>query len=189
MGGVPVGEDKSTQWKGMIVWLSRRAAQLSGIFMITAMITIIFDLSGRYFFNSPLPGSVELVRTFLVVLVFFGLANTQRKDEHIKMDLLLNYISPRVKLLLEIFGLSIALLVYAFTTYATIPVVIQSVIHGEYETGLIPFPMWPARIFMGVGLLLLVLQLVCDLIQKIAFGKNSFAVSKKTEGENKWNQL
>jgi TRAP-type mannitol/chloroaromatic compound transport system permease small subunit len=149
----------------------------------------VIDLSGRFFFNSPLAGGVELVRTFLVMIVFFGLAYTQLKDEHIRMDLLLSHSSRNVKCALEIFGLLIALFVYAFITYATIPVMIQSVVRGEYETGLIPFPMWPARIFMCIGLFLIVFQLISDLVLKLSSIKDLHVASEETGMEEKWNKF
>ena len=127
--------------------------------------------------------------TFLVVIVFFGLAQTQLNDDHIRMDLLLNYSSGRAKLALEIFGLTLALLLYAFITYTTIPVMIHSIAIGEYETGLIPFPMWPARIFMSLGLFLLVLQLAADLVRKVTLNRKTLAVSGQTREEIKWTQF
>jgi len=184
-----VKEDDSAQRKGVIAWFSRSAAKLAGIFMMIAMCVSVIDFSGRFLFNIPLVGGVEMVRTFLVIIVFFGLAHTQLQDEHIRMDLLLSYISRRAKWLVELFGLLLATVVYAFITYATIPVMIQSVARGEYETGLIPFPMWPARIFMSAGLFLLVLQLLADLYRKLTVEKKALAASEKAGEEVKWSQF
>ena len=161
-------------------WLSKKAATLGGVLILVMMLAIVVDVSGRYLFNSPLLGGIELNRTLLVVVVFFGLAYTQLEDGHIRMDLLMVRVSPRLKLILEIFSLVIALSVYVYITYTTIPVTIRSILRGEYETGLIPFPMWPARLFMSIGLFILTLQLVADLKSKLTTRDSSRSSTEKT---------
>lgn len=165
----------------IVAWLSRKAAALAGGLIFFIMLAIMVDVSGRYIFNSPLLGGIELNRSLLVVVVFFGLAYTQLEEGHIRMDLLLIRVSAKGKLILDIFALVIALLVYAYITYATIPVTIRSILRGEYETGLIAFPMWPARLFMSIGLLFLVLQLVADLKSKLTSRQISRLLQKKPE--------
>jgi|WetSurMetagenome_2_1015567.scaffolds.fasta_scaffold59943_2 TRAP-type mannitol/chloroaromatic compound transport system permease small subunit len=152
----------------IIVWLSRKTANFSGFLIIFMMLTIVVDVFGRYVFNRPLVGGVELNRTLLVIIVFFGLAFTQLNQGHIRVDLLLIRASPKWGLILEAFALMIAIPVYGIVAFATIPVTIQSIVIGEYETGLIPFPIWPSRLFMSVGMFLFTFQLVADLIVTIS---------------------
>ena len=152
----------------IIVWLSRTTANFSGLLIIIMMLTIVVDVFGRYAFNRPLIGGVEFNRTLLVIIVFFGLAFTQLKKGHIRVDLLLIRASPKWGLILEVFALIIAIPVYGVIAFATIPITIQSIIIGEYETGLIPFPIWPSRLFMTGGRFLFTLQLFADLILSIS---------------------
>lgn len=131
------------------------------------MVAIAVDVAGRYLFGNPLPGGVELNRSLLVVAVFGGVSYTQLRKAHITVDVVVARVSTRLRLILERFGLLIALVVYAFMTYTTIPVTYHSIIIREFETGLIPFPMWPARLATSIGLFILTLQLVADSKAKL----------------------
>ena len=54
------------------------------------VILITADVILRYFLNSPIKGSYELVEFMLIVLVYLGLAYTQTKKGHVSISLLSN---------------------------------------------------------------------------------------------------
>lgn len=151
----------------VITTLCKGAGLCSGVLIVIMMLTIVADVSGRFFLNRPLLGGVEFNRTLLVIVVFFGTAYTQFRDGHIRMDLLLIRLSERSRLVLEFGSLLLALLVYGYITYATIPVTIQSIRIAEFETGLIAFPMWPARLLMSIGMLFFTFQIAVDTRAKL----------------------
>ena len=164
-------ESSGRYLESIVSWVSRKTAYISGFLIIVMMFTIIIDVLGRYFLNRPLVGGVEFNRTLLVVIVFFGLAFTQLNAGHIRIDLLLIRVPRKVRLILDIFALLLALIIYSIITYSTIPVTIRSIIIGEYETGLISFPMWPARLLMSIGMLMFTLQVFIDLISTMSSSK------------------
>ena len=41
---------------------------LSGVLIVLTMLVIVANIAGRYLFNSPLLGSIELCRTLLVII-------------------------------------------------------------------------------------------------------------------------
>ena len=103
----------------------------------------------------------------MVIIVCFGLGYAQLHKAHIRVDLIFVYVPARFRLALELFSLFTALVVYAAVSYTTIPITYHSLIIREYETGAIPFPVWPARLALLFGLLMLVLQLVADIKMKL----------------------
>lgn len=148
-------------------WLSRSGAIVSGGVILGMVLVVVFDVTGRNVFNSPLLGSVELNRALLVLVVYSGLGYTQLQDGHIRVEVVLLHISVRQRLILESFALLVALGVVGYMCYVSIPVTYHSVIIREYETGAILFPVWPARLFLVIGLVFYVLQLGASLKTKL----------------------
>lgn len=71
--------------------LNRISTWLTGIagFALLAMMTIvILDVVGKYMFNQPVQGTLEIVAYYLMVpVVFLPLAHTEYTQEHIRIEL------------------------------------------------------------------------------------------------------
>jgi len=61
---------------------------VSGLGLIILTIITCIDVTGRYFFNSPLPGSTELTEVILGIVVFSSLPMICWKNENIVVDIL-----------------------------------------------------------------------------------------------------
>jgi TRAP-type C4-dicarboxylate transport system permease small subunit len=55
------------------------------MFLLMAMTCV--DVAGRYFFNRPLPGGLELTEITMVLLVFAGLPIVTTAREHVTVDI------------------------------------------------------------------------------------------------------
>lgn len=77
-------------WSGMtIVTATEKALEaLAALLLFLLMMITVVDVIGRYFFNKPLPGSVEISSIVLALLVFAALPLVSRRREHITVDLL-----------------------------------------------------------------------------------------------------
>ena len=144
--------------------LNMGAGVVAGGLIVTMMLVIVVDVAGRYLLNRPLLGSIELNRTLLVAVIFLGFGYTQLCKRHIRVDMLILRLRKAPRLAMEGFSLSLALVVSLLVVYMVIPATYHSVIIREYEDGVIPFPMWPARLSLLAGLVLFVIQLVSDII-------------------------
>lgn len=65
-----------------------------------AAVTVV-DVSGRYLFNSPLFGAVEISEFLLVLLAFAGFAYAELRKAHITVDFFLISVPRRVRMALE----------------------------------------------------------------------------------------
>lgn len=66
-------------------------ATLFGMMLLTTL-----DVTGRYFFNSPILGAVELTQLMLAALVFLSLPVVCWRQEHVSVDLLDAIFPPRL---------------------------------------------------------------------------------------------
>ncbi len=71
--------------------IQRGLETLAAISLLLMMLITFVDVTGRYFFNSPLVGSTELIEMLLAVMVFMAFPLVSWNEENICVDLLDNY--------------------------------------------------------------------------------------------------
>ena len=66
--------------------------------ILFCMMTLTFvDVVLRYVFNRPLRGGFEVTELMLLVLIFAGLPLVTHANEHVTMDLIDRWLSPRLR--------------------------------------------------------------------------------------------
>lgn len=60
---------------------------ISALFLLVLLVVTCVDVIGRYFFFSPLTGTIELVRICMAGIIFFSLPLMFLHSEHITVDL------------------------------------------------------------------------------------------------------
>ena len=63
-------------------------AVIASFTLFCMLVLTVIDVVGRYFFNSPFPGGVELVEIMLAIVVFSAFSLITWSEEHICVDLL-----------------------------------------------------------------------------------------------------
>ena len=64
------------------------AANLAALILLLLVVLTCIDVIGRYFFNSPLVGAVELVQICMGLIVFLSFPIMFLRNDHIVVDLL-----------------------------------------------------------------------------------------------------
>ncbi|OEY65951.1 TRAP transporter small permease [Marinobacter sp. X15-166B] len=78
----------TTSWSTIGQVLQRVLEGVAGATLFALMLLTTVDVCGRYFFNSPITGTVELTQLMLAALVFLALPMVCWREEHISVDLL-----------------------------------------------------------------------------------------------------
>jgi len=90
---------------------------IAGI-MLTAMMFLTFaDVVGRYFLNKPIYGSLEIGEYMMALLVGFSLGYCALEKGHIRVDLIMQFVSRKVNQWLNIFAYGSACIFYVFITW------------------------------------------------------------------------
>jgi len=138
-----------------------------GVGFFLMMVGNVVDVLLREAANKPVPGIIELSELAIVMITFLGLAYTQLKRAHVSVELLILHLPDRPQTVLKMVGLLLALVFFAFLTYASVGIAHKSILIQEVRYGIIPFPIWPAKLVMPIGLSLLCLQLGVDLFREV----------------------
>jgi TRAP-type C4-dicarboxylate transport system permease small subunit len=142
---------------------------LASVFII--MFLMFFatgEILGRYLFNSPIPGHVEIVELIMAGVVFFGIAYTQRVGGHVRMELFVTRVlKGRVYHIAEVITTTLALFVYVFILIYTFKFALHSLQIGDV-TVYINWPTWPSKFAIPLGSFFLCIRFVIEIIQHLS---------------------
>ena len=154
-----------------MLWLSSNVRRLAvflvllgSLGMLASMAICVADVIGTNFFDWPVPGTLEITESTMVLIVFGALAFTQEKRGHIRVEILHGYMSARLKSAADLFTHLLALVFFAMLAWYSFGELSYSWEIQEATMGTIRFPLYPARTLLTAGAVLLVLQLVLDVI-------------------------
>lgn len=131
---------------------------VSGIFFL--MLSTSLDVIWRTTFGSPIRGVQDYSSVAMVLVVYLSLAYAEKQGSHVSFGLIMDRLSRRASSTLTAVGLAVSTAVLAWVVFATGQEAINSVARGEYLVGLARAPLWPARIGLTAGLILLCYQLL-----------------------------
>ena len=151
----------------VVGWLVSASNLISALCVLILAALVTADIFGRYMLNDPVPMTYEIGSFLMVFVVFMGLAYTQRKAAHIRVELFLPLFPDRVRAGLDLIALSLGFLLYAAIAYQSFRWAWTSWQVGDYVAGLVRIPSWPAQFAVPLGSALLCLQYIADIAQRL----------------------
>ncbi|MDD9877579.1 MAG: TRAP transporter small permease [Magnetovibrio sp.] len=152
-----------------VLRISRACAFLSGIALLLMMIAGASDVIGTNLDiiglqSQPVPAAFEFMATMMVVTVFLGTALAQARRNHIRVEVIVDRLPPGGRKFMELVQHLLSALMWGLIAWYGWKSGIHSVSVGEYATGLINFPTWPARLILAVGATLMTVQCLFDVL-------------------------
>ena len=90
---------------------------IGGLAIALMMFHITFDVIGRYFFNSPIPGTITIVSYYYMsIAAFVPLAFAEQKDAHISVEVITERMPAWMRRNLEHLARLCSLVVFGFLT-------------------------------------------------------------------------
>lgn len=158
------------------------AAILAGGATFLIMWVIDINAFSRKLFNAPLPAGLEFTTSLLPIAIMlpFGWALVLR--QHVGSEFLTSRLSPAVTRRLHIFWMLAGFVLFSFVTYGTWNYALRSFRIGEQVWGgSIRFPLWPSKMAVSLGTLLVCIQFLLEALKSI------FAPDNEPEMEAKSN--
>lgn len=151
--------------------LERTVGVLEGMLFLLATFAIIAiglientNIFLRYF-GTGVSDSVIWIEMLMVAAIAFSLSYAQRRDAHISVDILYNYLPVRTQSALQVLTLLVGLLVSAAVAYWGWGEFWSALIGGNFYAGLLDLPEWPPKLAFFVGFALLFLRFAIQLIE------------------------
>lgn len=138
------------------------AAWLAALMMVGTLVMVVLGMVDRYI-TINFRGTDMYAGYCMAAAGFLALAHTLKKNEHIRVTLLVNSVSPARKHLLELWCLSVAVLLSGLFCGFAVKLAYQSWDYGDISTGNDATPLWLPQISMAVGALILTIAFIDEL--------------------------
>jgi TRAP-type C4-dicarboxylate transport system permease small subunit len=167
----------------IVLRLTRAFALLAGIAALGLAAHMVVDVCLRFFFNTPIEGTLEYVTYWwMPCIVFFGLALTQRRAENIDLPMLHERLTGRTATVSSIIAHVLTVLFVGLIGWYGLENALAQTAVGEFTSATNTL-VWPMRWVVPVGIAILVLQLLADIRQTLR-QDSSALVSKEAVNEN-----
>lgn len=153
-----------TVFRGLLRQANRLSAFLSGIALLAMMLVGAIDVLGASLLNQPLPGAFEVTEALMVASVFLALGLSQQRRAHISVEVIVGFFPPVARRFSAIFSAILCALFFGLVSWFGWGIAAKSTLAGEFSSGLINFPIWPAKIALACGASLMTVQCLWDVL-------------------------
>lgn len=183
----PPSADALARLHRALVRIEQAASVVASAMLFVIMAVVVLDVTMRYFFNSPLAWSYDLISLYLMVgLFFFSLSSTLEHNEHVRVDLLLKHFPVWARHLAEIVTYLCAGVVFALIVYVMGAKTLASFAANEVSPGEIAWPTWLSLLAVPLGAGLMLLRMLLRLaghVLSLATGRAVIALPPLTGSE------
>ena len=115
--------------------------------------TTFIDVLLRYVFSTSIPGGYEVIKTLMVVGIFFSLPQAALKHSHVCVELVIQNLSESWQLASKLTGAFVGVFFFGFITWRVYYLTIHAFETGEVTTYL-RLPLWWVMVLMVIIFLL-----------------------------------
>ena len=144
--------------------VSRVLGYVATGFMVVLMLLTVVDVFLRYFFNAPLTGATEVARLLMIIIVFPALGWAAIDRAHIRVDLVVSRIPPRLQAIFSSITFLIALITYVIITWQSF---LEAAVVNR-QTSLLHLSFTPFYWVMSVGFAIFCLAIAALVVEDIA---------------------
>ena len=141
-------------------------AFICGALVFLYMFLVGTNITGRYLFNKPIDGTLEIGQLVLASVIFFSLAYTQQEDAHIRVTAVLKTLPQRWQDRFETAILAIGFLIMILMAWRALPFAMESFRMREVHMS-VDVPIWPTKFIFFIGWSILGLQFLLEFLTRI----------------------
>lgn len=141
---------------------------ISAAIILVAMLFVSAEVISRQLFNAPIPGHLELSELLMPAIIFLALAYTQATGGHVRMTLVIERMSPRVRRATEIAAKLFSVGIYAVLTYYSAKHAYRSWQFDDVTMSPPYFLIWPSAAMAPIGLFLVSVRIYLETLH-VAF--------------------
>ncbi|MEJ7930894.1 TRAP transporter small permease [Ramlibacter sp. AN1015] len=136
------------------------AAWLAALALVGTLLMVLLSIVSRQL-GFHVPGTDAYAGYCMAAAGFLALAHTLKRNEHIRVTLVLGRLHGRARHLLELWALSAAVALSGLFAFYSVRLAWQSHLFNDISTGNDATPLWIPQLTMALGTLILFVAL-CD---------------------------
>jgi TRAP-type mannitol/chloroaromatic compound transport system permease small subunit len=147
--------------------ISLLSGKASSWLTLPVIFVVAYEIIARYVFHRPTIWAVETMIYGCAIIYVMAAAWALLDGRHVKIDMVYEKLSTRGRALLDcftfvFFGLYIGMMLWASTKYAWRSVTILEMSDSPWRP-----PLWPMKVFLALGVLLILLQGIAKFIRDL----------------------
>ena len=150
----------------LLDFLYDASAWLAALAMIGVLLMVLLSIASRQL-GFHVPGTDAYAGYSMAAAGFLALAHTLKRNEHIRVTLLLGRLHGRARHALEMWSLSAAVLLAGLFAFYSVRLAWQSSVLNDISTGNDATPLWIPQIAMALGTVMLLVALVDDWVLEL----------------------
>lgn len=129
------------------------AFAIAGLALLSMMILVVLDVSLKYLFRQPVPGTLEMVSYyFMAACAFLPFAFVQKREGHIVMTLATEWLPEKaLRYLVGVTSLVGAAYMFLFAWSSAVEAMDMTSIGESTSAIYFEIRIWPARWFVPIG--------------------------------------
>jgi TRAP-type C4-dicarboxylate transport system permease small subunit len=137
--------------------------------IVVLMLHVVVDVTGRYLFNHPFPGTLESVTYYyMVMVVALPFAYVTRSQGQIAVEMFTSWLPERWTHLIDAFaGLLMLIYVGALTWKIGQEAVSMTVLGEVHDAGTMQFITWPSRWIPPIALGVMALAVAVRIVEEV----------------------
>ncbi|HYE67152.1 MAG TPA: TRAP transporter small permease [Anaerovoracaceae bacterium] len=144
----------------------RFSAFISGLCILLMMLMTMWDIIGRRFFSSSVPGVYELSSLGLVVISFLAMGYPQIEGENVGVTMVYDRMKPKVKAVMDFLVSIVCIALFAVVVKQTITFALR-MSDSNQITPVLHIPLQPFVYITAIGIVVLILGFILDLLKSI----------------------
>lgn len=139
---------------------------IAAVFLAMMMVLTGADVTLRYLFNWPIPGSWELTQFMMAIVVAFGLAYCALQKGHVRVELVVSKLPRLARVVMNNIASFAFLSLFILITWRTVPRALAW-IDPMITTVVLSIPVFPFVMLVAAGCAVLCLVLLKDFFEDL----------------------
>ncbi len=147
-----------------IHWSNQAGGILAALFIALMAVLIFIEVIMRYVFNSPTTWTEEIVGYCLQIAAFIGAAYVLEKRRHIRVSILLDKVSEKMRTLLLMLSDVLGFFFCSVIFWKSGVWVLESYRVHEASYGILHFPLYTVRVVLPLIMFFLSINFINDFV-------------------------
>jgi len=135
-------------------------------FLLTLMLLVVVHVAGRYLFNLPIPGAVELIQFLMSFVVFWGFGYCAVQRGNVSVDLFVTWLPRRAQGIIDALVCLLSIGIVSLIAWQG-AVQAKSLWHSGHVSGVLHIPYFPFLIVLVIGCAVFDLVLVANFFESM----------------------
>lgn len=163
--------------------IAKVGAWFSAVMLGVMVVIMITEMIARSVFSSSIYIVEDVVGYGTAAVLFLSLAYTFVTGGHIRVNILLDILSPKARYSFEILCTLAAGIVITYLTWFVSAKVIRNFVRHVTSTGMYKIPLWIPGLIIAVGLVMLLVVLAIHLISLLSGSGGIVRSEREIQGE------